>query len=129
MQILDTGNDYTVRPFRDSAVVPGFGVGIFSPGRGVKIKNSTITGSYMFGIAAKKIRLRGSTVTGNMVAPQCGVDWVCGDLVTVRPPRLDKASVCDVSKKAVDKKPPFGQVYDSERLDLSVDSWGVCSGD
>jgi hypothetical protein len=64
--------------------------------KSIKVITAVITGNQLFGVnAGHSARIDGSTITGNGIAPTCGV-VPCADVGSARKPRF-KGSVCGTS--------------------------------
>ena len=83
----------------------------------VDLFSSSVTNAPFWGVYGDRdVRLVDSSVSGNGSDPRCGVDAICADLVSKKPPRLDTTSTC-------------GHSLDTRDYPLTTPSWGVCTLD
>jgi hypothetical protein len=84
----------------------------------VELRSTTVSSSSPLGVAARVIKLFGSSVTGALAHPNCGTVWVCTDLLSRIRPVLDAMSTCEKSERA----PRCGPGE-------PIVTWGVCTLD
>ena len=98
----------------DSVISDGQQYGVLADRRAT-LRNSSVTGMGLSGVAASKLVVRDSTVTGNATNTDCNVTRSCADLFTSTKPML-RRSTCDTSAVASSQDP-------------SKSDWDVCSLD
>lgn len=84
---------------RASTISGTANVGVYESGsrQVTRIIDSTITGHGYIGVRTNKLKLVGSTVTGNGTSPDCASSPNCADLFISRKPKL-KSSTCGRSQ-------------------------------
>lgn len=86
----------------------------------VKISNSIVSDNGEFGIIARAIKSKTTSVSGSGIAAECDAVIPCADLGSVTLPKLTSGAACDESMMVPEEfipPLPFG------------DPWGVCTAD